>query len=126
MERAGLDHAPALAGDAGVDNAVRTLRAATSAQRRGKSLVLDVRVELADGGLAKNACDAIVRAYLDGRLERRIMTAQEKVLSLTDQLDTFDAGEAPASLRDEIVRQQTAASSRENDAWLQSPCEVVK
>jgi uncharacterized protein involved in exopolysaccharide biosynthesis len=126
VERAGLDHVPALAGDAGVDNAVHTLRAATTAQRRGKSLVLDVRVELADALLAKNACDAIVRAYLDGRLERRIMSAQDKIEWLTNQLDTFDGGETPTALREEIARQRTAASSRENDAWLQSPCEIAK
>ena len=76
-------------------------------------------------GGAGRRMHAVVRAYLDERRERRIDSAREKVLQLSDQLDAFDGGQAPASLRDELARQETAASSHESDAWLQSPCEIA-
>ena len=92
-------------------------------KRREKSLVLDVTVRLADPSLAKDACNAVVRAYIDARLEKRVETARARALWLHSQLDTFDAGSPMAALLREEADKQSAESSRpENDVTALDPC----
>jgi uncharacterized protein involved in exopolysaccharide biosynthesis len=118
---------PALVGDAGsVERAVAALRASTTAHRRGKALILDVRVDLANPALARAACDAILEAYVRDRLDRRSETVETKVMWLSQQLYELEKNDAAApvrsAVRDELARQDLVRLLRENDAWVLSEC----
>jgi len=105
------------------DQTVEALRNAMDVKRREKSLVLDVTVRLPDPSLAKDACNAVVRAYIDSRMERRIETGQAREMWLRSQLDTLDAGSPMAALlRDEADKQHTESSRRESDVTALDPC----
>jgi hypothetical protein len=105
------------------DQTVEALRSATVVKRREKSLVLDVTVRLPDASLAKDACNAVVRAYIESRMQKRVETGQARELWLRSQLDAQDAGSPVAALlRDEADKQNAESSRHENDVMVLDPC----
>ena len=105
------------------DQTVEALRNATVVRRREKSLVLDVTVRLPDALLAKDACNAVVKAYIDSRMQKRVETGQARELWLRSQLDARDAGSPVAALlRDEADKQHADSSRPDNDVRVLDPC----
>lgn len=105
------------------DQTVRTLRDATSASRRGQSLVLELDVRVPDPSLAKESCNAILSAYVDSRMAARIEAAAMREEWLRGQLDAVDAGSPlAASLRAQADDAAAERSRRDSDVSVLDVC----
>lgn len=107
------------------DATVETLRKATSASRRGQSLILEVSVRLPDPSLAKASCTAILSAYVDSRLQLRVDAAAAREAWLLAQLETVDASSPlAASLRADADEAAVERTARAVDVRVLDGCTI--
>jgi uncharacterized protein involved in exopolysaccharide biosynthesis len=105
------------------DGTVEALRGDTSVARRGQSLVLEVTVRVADPALAKESCTAIISAYVEARMSRRIELAAEREMWLRAQLDALDASSPMAvMLRTSADEAALERTRRDNDVTTLDAC----
>ena len=100
-----LDHPPA-------PDPIASLARAVHASRRGSSLVVDVEVSLEDPADATHACNALLEAYLESRIEAHLQPITTELEWISSQLETL-ADVPEAAPQRERLRERAAQLERE-------------